>query len=155
MADAWEDTNSRAVNLGISPGVISDGFSLMAAKSRIISTDLHNTADALELLISAANGEESRSQCSTNVLPLAQANYSRPPTPDHTARPTDNDRCTDEKTWGQFLPIRKGILTKSELQEYLGFYWKSLWPLKPVIPLFYRDPLRYALLIEREPFLVQ
>jgi hypothetical protein len=155
---ALEDRSSRADDLDIPPeaaaAVIPDGFLPTTAKSRIISTELHNTADALELLISAANDEENRGQNSTTVLPQRLANCSRSPPSKHSDRPTQCNGSTEEHTWGQFLPVRKGILSKSEVREYLGFYWKTLWPLKPVIPVFYRDPSRYILLIEREPLLV-
>lgn len=149
-----EARGSRTDNLRNPPEfatVLSDGLTPTTAESRIVSTVLRDTADALELLTSAAN--DHRSHSSSDALSQVQVNYSISPVSENSARPTKQYEPTEKIAWAKFLPIKKGILLEVEVREYLDFYWKTLWPLKPVIPISYRDPSRYILLIEKEPIL--
>ena len=131
----------------------SEAYSPTSVRSRIIASDVHNTTEALELLTRAANDEEDRVQNPMDVASLIRTDSFRPPIPDTCDPVTTLDESTLNAIWGQFVPIRKGILTKHEVQEYLSFYFTALWPLKPVIPRLYRDPSKYALLIDGEPVL--
>jgi hypothetical protein len=59
-----------------------------------------------------------------------------------------------EVDWESFLLVRKGVLTKSEVKEYLDFYFSTMWSVRPVIPSFYRDRSRYVTLANEEPLLL-
>lgn len=134
--------------------VTSEAYSPTSVRSRIIASDVHNTTDALELLTRAANDEEDRVQNPMDVAFLPPTHHPRQPG-DETFDPIHStlSESTLNAVWDRFLPIRKGILAKHEVQEYLSFYFTTLWPLKPVIPRLYREQVNHPLLIDREPVL--
>ncbi|KIV93928.1 hypothetical protein PV10_05102 [Exophiala mesophila] len=74
-----------------------------------------------------------------------------------TAEQLDTVNGLDESTvnaiWAHFVPIKTGVLNKQDVQEYLSFYFRTLWHFKPVIPRHYRDRSKDVLLIDREPLL--
>lgn len=63
-------------------------------------------------------------------------------------------QLANEADWGRFVLIKKGVLTKLEIVEYLDFYFNVLWPMRPIVHSFYRDPARYVLLVANEPLLL-
>ncbi|KAF4947599.1 hypothetical protein FGADI_10280 [Fusarium gaditjirri] len=56
--------------------------------------------------------------------------------------------------WKNFSLIRKGILSRQEVMHFLDFFFDRLWPLKPVVPSYYRDRATYGQLVTEEPLLV-
>lgn len=56
--------------------------------------------------------------------------------------------------WDRFVLIKRRVVTRSEIVEYLDFYFDTLWVLRPVVPAFYRDNDHYNLLPVREPLLL-
>lgn len=124
------------------------------ARGRIIATRLHDTADALDLLTLTAAGVQNDAShggtcgVSTFTQPCA--------TPSHSAHPPADTwpRATDEADWKKFILIKKGVLTKPEVVEYLHFYITVLWPLRPIVHAFYCEKTRYALLAVEEPLLL-
>jgi hypothetical protein len=122
------------------------------ARSRIISAQLHNTADALDLLTFTAAGEQGRSPRAADAV-----NTSNHATPSVVAAGDAllglRDTVDSEFAWERFVLIRKGVLTKGEVVEYLDFYFNVMWSLRPVVHPFYRDRSRYALLAADEPLL--
>ncbi|KAL2129401.1 hypothetical protein VTI74DRAFT_7845 [Chaetomium olivicolor] len=120
------------------------------ARSRIISAQLHNTADALDLLTFTAAGEQQR-----NPGISGPSSASNNPTPSEVATGDAllGLREHPETDWDNFILIRRGVLTKSEAAEYLDFYFDVIWSLRPVVHPFYRDKRRYGLLLAEEPLL--
>ncbi|KAG7291236.1 hypothetical protein NEMBOFW57_001248 [Staphylotrichum longicolle] len=122
------------------------------ARSRIISAQLHNTADALDLLTFTAAGEQGRSPRAPDA-----ANTSNHATPSVVAAGDAllglRDPIESEYAWERFVLVRKGVLTRAEVVEYLDFYFNVMWSLRPVVHPFYRDRSRYALLAADEPLL--
>lgn len=122
------------------------------ARSRIISAQLHNTADALDLLTFTAAGEQGRSPRVAGA-----ANTSNHATPSVVAAGDAllglRDPIESEYAWERFILVRKGVLTRAEVVEYLDFYFNVMWSLRPVVHPFYRDRSRYALLAAEEPLL--
>ncbi|KAL0929747.1 uncharacterized protein CTRU02_215390 [Colletotrichum truncatum] len=124
------------------------------ARRRIITTRLHDTADALDLLTLTAAGVQSETPhtatrgdgsddqpYSTSACSAAISSESWP-------------RATNETDWKKVILIKKGVLTKLEVIEYLDFYFNVLWPLRPIVHGFYSDRTRYALLAVEEPLLL-
>ncbi|KAJ4289993.1 zinc finger transcriptional activator [Collariella sp. IMI 366227] len=121
------------------------------ARSRIISAQLHNAADALDLLTFTAAREQ-------NKTPRVDgpASASNNPTPSEVAAGDALLGLREppgEMDWDKFILIRKGVLTKSEATEYLDFYFDVMWSLRPVVHPFYRERSRYGLLLAEEPLL--
>ncbi|KAK3897543.1 hypothetical protein C8A05DRAFT_47887 [Staphylotrichum tortipilum] len=122
------------------------------ARSRILSAQLHNPADALDLLTFTATDEQEQGRSPGEGH---SPNVSKNATPSVAAdallelrHPVD-----PEGPWDKFVLIRKGVLTKSEVIEYLDFYFNAMWALRPVVHSFYRDRSRYGLLAAEEPLL--
>jgi hypothetical protein len=126
--------------------------SQLSARNRIISAQLHNTADALDLLTFTAAGEQGRTPQGVDA-----SNASNNPTPSVVAASDAllglRDPVDDASAWEKFVLIRKGVLTKAEVVEYLDFYFDVMWSLRPVVHPFYRDKGRYSLLATEEPLL--
>ncbi|KAJ4252863.1 zinc finger transcriptional activator [Fusarium torreyae] len=129
----------------------SQGLSTTAAldaRARLVSTHIHNTSDALDLLTFAAADKQaytSPSASSTRgsqVLSLALINAA-----------SDSPRNQD-KVWKNFILIRKGIVSQQEVTEYLSFFFEQLWPLKPIVPTHYCDKNTWVQLVAEEPLLV-
>lgn len=114
-----------------------------------MSAQLHNTADALDLLTFTAAGERSRNTqnichvSSSNNTPLTGTRGGFGPPRD----PSDSD-------WERFVLIKTGILAKHEVVEYLDFYFDTIWSLRPIVPSSYRDKSRYVVLTVEEPLLL-
>lgn len=60
----------------------------------------------------------------------------------------------EQSAWRSFVLVKRGLVSKSEVFEYLDFFFETLWPLKPVIPSYYRDRDRYSVLAKEEPLLL-
>ncbi|KAH8755641.1 hypothetical protein F5883DRAFT_649735 [Diaporthe sp. PMI_573] len=145
------------------------------ARSRIISAQLHDTADALDLLTFTAAGERDRnSQCegakSDNSTHLDRLHHHRPNhsrSSGNSLEPGDASvpllerprsepgwRESASANWDRFVLIKRRVVTRSEIVEYLDFYFDTLGILRPVVPAFYRDSDHYNLLPVREPLLL-
>ncbi|KAM0424161.1 hypothetical protein ACHAPT_010530 [Fusarium lateritium] len=118
------------------------------ARTRLVSTHIHNTADALDLLTFAAAGSQGYNpsdtpahESHTSVLPSSACG------PSIEAR-----RVTS--AWSGFVLIRKGVISQQEVIEYLDFFFERLWPLKPVVPAYYRNRTSYVQLAVEEPILL-
>lgn len=124
------------------------------ARRRIIATRLHDTADALDLLTLTAAGVQS--EASNAVAQGASTSTPSCATSSHLARPPGDmwPRATDDADWKRFILIKKGVLTKLEIVEFVQFYFDVLWPLRPIVHPFYCDGSRYALLAVEEPLLL-
>ena len=154
--DAPAAPPAPAAPIQVSPAESSPSMSNPTARSRIISAQLHNTADALDLLTFTAAGERSRNTQSAYYVPSSNNNTqargsgadATPSTPPRLPRdPSDAD-------WERFVLIKTGILAKHEVVEYLDFYFDTLWSLRPIVPPYYRDKSRYVALTMQEPLLV-
>lgn len=110
------------------------------ARGRIIATRLHDTADALDLLtLTAAGVQNEASNAGSQGVNTPGDTWPRP---------------TDDADWKKFILIKKGVLTKLEVVEFVQFYFTVLWPLRPIVHPFYCDRARYALLAVEEPLLL-
>ncbi|EWY85906.1 hypothetical protein FOYG_10575 [Fusarium oxysporum NRRL 32931] len=118
------------------------------ARERLISTHIHNASDALDLLTFAASGNHAYNSPSATPGLQSQASSIAPPTV--ISDPSFNL----DRAWKSFSLIRKGIVSKQEVMDYLGFFFDQLWPLKPVVPSYYRDMSTYGQLVAEEPLLV-
>lgn len=119
----------------------------------LLSAQLHNPADALDLL--TVTGVEYRddetSPACTSIDPhLPEESYSAHPA-SFSSREQRSSR--DRRIWDTFILVKKGILKEEEVCEYIGFFFTTLWPLRPIIPAYYRDQTRYTALIAEEPLL--
>ncbi|OJJ02287.1 hypothetical protein ASPVEDRAFT_83796 [Aspergillus versicolor CBS 583.65] len=110
-------------------------------KEKILSTDLLDARDALDLIAVAGSRERMGERLQLNDR---QSLTQRGPRIAIPPSKTDLD--------GFFL-IRKGIARPCEVHEYLGFYFTHLWQAFPVIPQWYATPERYGLLVRHEPVL--
>jgi hypothetical protein len=118
------------------------------ARARLISTHIHNASDALDLLTFAASGSLAYNSPSATPSRESQVSSVTPPTA-ISDTPLNLDRA-----WKSFSLIRKGIVSQQEVMDYLGFFFDRLWPLKPVVPSYYRDRSTYGQLVAEEPLLV-
>ncbi|KAF5532855.1 d-lactate dehydrogenase (cytochrome) [Fusarium mexicanum] len=122
--------------------------SALDARERIISTHINNASDALDLLTFAASG--------TRAYNNPSATPSRESQVPSTTSPTglSDVALSQDRAWKTFSLIRKGIVSQQEVMDYLGFFFDQLWPLKPVVPSYYRDRATYGQLVAEEPLLV-
>lgn len=118
------------------------------ARERLISTHIHNASDALDLLTFAASGNHAYNSPSATPGLQSQASSIAPPTV------ISDPSLNLDRAWKSFSLIRKGIVSKQEVVDYLGFFFDQLWPLKPVVPSYYRDMNTYGQLVAEEPLLV-
>jgi hypothetical protein len=120
-------------------------------KSRLISTELHNAADTLDLLTFTATEEQYLDNVSRADLMGSESirNGNRPEYDGALASGEDGT-----STWKYFHLIRRGILSEDEAIEYVHFFFEYLWPLKPVIPAYYANPSMYSTLATEEPVLL-
>lgn len=110
-------------------------------KEKILSTDLLDARDALDLIAVAGSRERMGERLQLNDRQSLTQRGLRPAIPPSK---TDLD--------GFFL-VRKGIARPCEVHEYLGFYFTHFWQAFPVIPQWYATPERYGLLVRHEPVL--
>ncbi|KAL9565159.1 hypothetical protein ACKAV7_010804 [Fusarium commune] len=118
------------------------------ARARIISTHINNASDALDLLTFTASG--------THAYNNPSATPSRESQVSSIASPIviSDAALSLDRAWKSFSLIRKGIVSQQEVMDYLGFFFNRLWPLKPVVPSYYRDRATYGQLVTEEPLLV-
>lgn len=152
-------------NIHPPPGTISSSSGTPVqptARSRIMSAQLHNTADALDLLTFTAAGEKGRGEEQSGIAQECsheQENCSCPGRqssgvpascslgPRHSSEGNSSD-------WNRTFLIRKGILTKNDMCEYLDFYFETLWRIRPVIHPFFASRSKYPQLASDEPLLL-
>ena len=118
------------------------------ARARLISTHIHNASDALDLLTFAASGNQAYD--SPSATPSRQSQVSSVATSTAISNPPLNL----DRAWKSFSLIRKGIVSQQEVMNYLDFFFDQLWPLKPVVPPYYRERSTYVQLVTEEPLLV-
>lgn len=124
------------------------------ARTRVVSAQLHNAADALDLLTFAATSTQ-------DVGDLNASSATTPrPTGMATSTPTqqpkqriDATSAAEQATWSSFILIKKALLSKTEAVKYFDFFFEKLWPLKPIIPIYYKNSCHYHRLIQEEPLL--
>ncbi|KAF5586246.1 d-lactate dehydrogenase (cytochrome) [Fusarium pseudocircinatum] len=118
------------------------------ARTRIISTHISNASDALDLLTFAASGTHAYNNASATPTRESQG-------PSTTSPAGISDiALSRDRAWKSFSLVRKGIVSQQEVIDYLGFFFDQLWPLKPVVPSYYRDRATYGQLVTEEPLLV-
>ncbi|KAK5045632.1 hypothetical protein LTR84_009001 [Exophiala bonariae] len=126
-------------------------FPGLDAKSRLISTQLRNPADTLDLLTFAATEDRFIDNVSRTDL-LSNEATRNSHQPEHGGRLTSDE--TSRAAWRDFHLIKRGIISEEETLEYVHFFFENLWPLKPVVPAFYANPLMYWRLATEEPVLL-
>ncbi|CCT71813.1 related to ARO80-positive transcription regulator of ARO9 and ARO10 [Fusarium fujikuroi IMI 58289] len=118
------------------------------ARARIISTHINNASDALDLLTFAASGTHAYNNPSATPSRESQV-------PSITSPTVASDVALSlNRAWKGFSLIKKGIVSQQEVMDYLGFFFDQLWPLKPVVPSYYRNRTTYGQLVTEEPLLV-
>ncbi|RKL31564.1 hypothetical protein BFJ72_g10968 [Fusarium proliferatum] len=118
------------------------------ARARIISTHINNASDALDLLTFAASGTHGYNNPSATPSRESQV-------PSITSPTVVSDVALSlDRAWKGFSLIKKGIVSQQEVMDYLGFFFDKLWPLKPVVPSYYRNRTTYGQLVAEEPLLV-
>ncbi|KAJ4011059.1 zinc finger transcriptional activator [Fusarium irregulare] len=127
---------------------VSRTTATLDARARLISTHIHNASDALDLLTFAASGNQAYN--SPSATPSHQSQVSSVATSTAISNPPLNV----DRAWKSFSLIRKGIVSQQEVMDYLAFFFDQLWPLKPVVPPYYRDRSTYCQLVAEEPLLV-
>ncbi|KAF4952429.1 hypothetical protein FSARC_12646 [Fusarium sarcochroum] len=129
----------------------SQGLSTTAAldaRARLVSTHIHNTLDALDLLTFAAADKQAYTSPSATSTRGSQVSTLTP------MAVASNSSRNEDKVWKNFILIRKGIVSQQEVMEYLRFFFDRLWPLKPIVPPYYRDKSTHVQLVAEEPLLV-
>lgn len=118
------------------------------ARARIISTHINNASEALDLLTFAASGTHAYNNPSATPSHESQV-------PSITSPTVVSDAALSlDRAWRSFSLVRKWIVSQQEVIDYLGFFFDQLWPLKPVIPSYYRERTTYGQLVAEEPLLV-
>lgn len=59
----------------------------------------------------------------------------------------------EDRLWKKYRLIKLGVLSTTELIEFMDFFFQHLWPLRPMIPVFYTRRSSYILLVTEEPVL--
>lgn len=145
------DQSSSAAE-GFSSGdmLTPNSTAALDARTRLVSTHIHNTSDALDLLTFAATGSQGHNNHSTAHVNDSQAT----PGINASIPNATNDAKKITAAWNGFVLIRRGVVSQQEVVEYLDFFFECLWPLKPVIPSYYRNKANYTLLALEEPLLL-
>ncbi|KAK0124480.1 hypothetical protein ONS95_009432 [Cadophora gregata] len=153
-----QDASSAAPVTIPLPGQSGDGMANLKdslpgrdAKNRLISTQLHNAADALDLLTFAATEEQYLDNVSRSDL-MGSESIRNGNQPEYDKPLASGENGTLK--WKNFHLIRRGILSEDEAIEYVRYFFDKLWPLKPVIPAYYADPSMYSTLATEEPVLL-
>lgn len=115
-------------------------------KEQILSSDLLDARDALDLIAVAGSRDRMDERLQLNDRQSLHRQTTRRPGPRPAITPPKTD--LDE-----FFLVRKGIARPCEVNEYLGFYFTHLWQVFPVVPQWYTIPERYDLLALHEPVL--
>lgn len=136
-------TANEGMRHGPSPLEPSPATSNPSARSRIISTQLHNAADALDLLTFTVASEQGRMPGGASLKVGDHSHVSSTPPTVH-----------GEADWERFILVKRRILSRNEAVEYLDFYFATLWPLRPVVPALYRERSQYSMLPGGEPLLL-
>lgn len=124
------------------------------AKQRLMASQLHNTADALDLLTFAACGAKALQNEGSSLDGGSDADGTTPAGVRRGTGPDAGPRADGTTLWKRHRLIRRGIVTRAEAIEFLDFFFERLWPLSPVVPAFYRRPSSYSLLAAEEPVLL-
>ncbi|KAF7562884.1 hypothetical protein G7046_g1246 [Stylonectria norvegica] len=132
----------------------SEASGTLDARARLVSTHLHNTSDALDLLTFAAAGSQGPNNRSTASFEDSQLPGTRGSPTDTTDASDPSGNVRKANIWATFFLIKKGVVSQQEVIEYLDFSFDKLWPLKPVVPTYYRNQARYPLLAAEEPLLL-
>lgn len=149
----FDNGNARAETLGDDQErtLGEDGSSekLPSAKEQIMSTNLLDARDALDLIDAAGSREHMDDNRVHQKKQEAHQNRNVTQSGQNSGPASSPKSSLD----GFFL-VRKGILRPSEVREYLDFYFRQLWDSFPVIPRRYSTSNTYELLANREPVLV-
>ena len=139
-----------------SPVISVDSAVRLDPKARIISTQVDNPADALDLLTFAAS--ESEEQHFAGVASPPEQSGAVENTRRSISR-EDNGRqdslLESDIRWKYFKFIQQGLIAVHETVEFMDFFFSSLWPLRPVVPAYYNDRRKYVLLATEEPVLLE
>jgi hypothetical protein len=134
------------------PVVSTDGAARLDSRARIISTQVDNPADALNLLTLAASEEQA-----AGFPPPEQSGTSE--NLGSSISPEDNRRPDSlpehDSRWRHFKFVQQRLIAVHEAIEFIGFFFSCLWPLKPVVPAYYNDQSNYVLLATEEPVLLE
>lgn len=125
---------------------------VLDARTRVVSAQLHNAADALDLLTFAATSTQEASDlnASSGTTPRLVGLSS---SLKGDSAQQDGEPSNEHKIWNSLILIKKDLLSKPEAVKYLDFFFEKLWPLKPIIPRYYKNPRNYHRLIVEEPLL--
>jgi hypothetical protein len=136
MAPANLDSNPHGASDGDNPDADA---SHTTVTNRLISTQLSSAYDALGVLAFTATQSHADAATPGDHLPQGSRNAGR--------------QHLSQELPGDFLLVRKGILTREEMVEYLEFYFRTLWPLRPVVHAHYSRRENFSDLINEEPML--
>lgn len=133
-----------------SPRIRGSGHThrVMIAKEQILSTDLLDARDALDL-IAVAGSKDTAGEASLSLDDTHHRHEGTTHQPMHTG-PVPAPIAS---SWDHFFLVKRGIVRANEAVEYLNFYFLHLWHLFPVIPGWYSLSDRYDTLAAEEPVL--
>ncbi|EXA28431.1 hypothetical protein FOVG_19963 [Fusarium oxysporum f. sp. pisi HDV247] len=136
-----------------SPVASTDGAARLDSRARIISAQVDNPADALNLLTLAASEE----QYSAGFPPPEQSGASE--TLERSISQKENGRPDSlpehDFRWSNFKFVQQRLIAVCEAIEFTDFFFSRLWPLRPVVPAYYNDRSKYVLLVAEEPVLLE
>ncbi|KAH8703489.1 hypothetical protein BGW36DRAFT_287786 [Talaromyces proteolyticus] len=117
-------------------------------KEQILSTNILDACDALDL-ITVAGSNEITGKKGRGSLDLHES----PNVPSQPPASVNPAREPSATSWDRFFLVKRGIIRAHEAVEYLSFYFAQLWHLFPIIPQWYSLPARYGILAAEEPVL--
>lgn len=138
-------TEHRAVNPEVLAAHCADPRWGSNTKERILSTNILDARDALDL-IAVTGSDRAVNHAGSDTTDL------------HPRRnkPSQLFLSAHEPSgasWDRFFLVKRGIIQAQEAVEYLDFYFAQLWQLLPIIPQWYSIPTRYGILADEEPVL--
>lgn len=140
--DAEEASSGHSHEIRCSP---NSSAAPLDARTRVVSAQLHNAVDALDLLTFAGTTStqdaDDLNGCSATTPRLTGVTrMSRQEPNQQQAR---GESAGEQRIWNSFILINKDLLSKSEAVQYFGFFFEKLCPLKPIVPTYYKDRTRH------------
>lgn len=140
--DAEEASSEHSHEIRYSP---YSSAAPLDARTRVVLAQLHNAVDALDLLTFAgttstqdANDLNGCSATTPRLTGLTRMSSQEP-----NQQQARGESAGEQRIRNSFILINKDLLSKSEAVQAFGFFFEKLWPLKPIVPTYYKDRTRH------------
>lgn len=115
------------------------------ARTRVVSAQLHNAVDALDLLTfsgtTSTQDANDLNGCWATTPRLA--GVTRMSSQEPNQQQARGEPAGEQRIRNSFILINKDLLSKSEAVQYFGFFFEKLWPLKAIVPTYYKERTRH------------